>query len=341
MDLLDQSLKINLTIKEVNFNTNQNLDEDLILQWVYIMDKPTLISLNFLFFLGSFNLFGLSAQEIDSKIKDAKLFNNFFWVGNESTLFLKSDKKETFTGWAKAYYPTQDKKKQIRKITNYQKGRPFETVVWKPNGSRCKQTNLKDGNGQEFHWHTNGKKRENSNYKNGLANGKFTLWYPNGQVEEKGEYLNGCLNGTVSHFDPKGKLVAEGIYKEGYPQEGTSVRFLGNRGKSRHTYQNGIEQGPWIWWDTKWRVLAKGITQKGKSEGAATYFTYHKNGKKQTETNIVDGKKNGAFKKWDSSGRILAEGEFKNDLKNGKWKMMGALEITFENDKVIERGSSR
>ena len=87
------------------------------------MEKRTLFYLNFVFFLVSFNLFGLTAQEIDSKIKEAKSFNDFFWVGNESTLFLKSDKKETFTGWAKAYYPTHNKKKQSRKITNYQKGR--------------------------------------------------------------------------------------------------------------------------------------------------------------------------------------------------------------------------
>jgi antitoxin component YwqK of YwqJK toxin-antitoxin module len=234
------------------------------------MEKRTLFYLNFVFFLVSFNLFGLTAQEIDSKIKEAKSFNDFFWVGNESTLFLKSDKKETFTGWAKAYYPTHNKKKQIRKITNYQKGRPFETIVWKPNGSRCKQTNLKDGNGQELHWHTNGKKRENSNYKNGLANGKFTLWYPNGQVEEKGEYLDGSLSGKVSHFDPKGKLVAEGTYKEGYPQEGTSVQFLGFRGKIKYTYEKGIKQGPWVWWDTKWRVQVEGIMHQGKPKGAIT-----------------------------------------------------------------------
>lgn len=234
------------------------------------MNNRTLFSLNFVFFLGSFNLFGLSESEIDYKIEGAKLFNDFFWVGNESTLFLKSDKKETFTGWAKAYYPTQNKKKQIRKITNYQKGRPIETVVWKPDGTRCEQTNLKDGNGQELHWHTNGKKRENSNYKNGLANGKFTLWYPNGQVEEEGEYLDGSLDGKVSHFDPKGKLVAEGIYKEGYPYEGTSVQFLGFRGKIMYTYEKGIKQGPWVWWDTKWRVQVEGIMHKGKLKGAIT-----------------------------------------------------------------------
>ena len=85
------------------------------------MNKHVLVSLNFICFLASFNLFGLSKSEIDSKIKEAKSFDDFFWVGNESTLFLKADKKETFTGWAKAYYPTRNKKKQIRKITNYQK----------------------------------------------------------------------------------------------------------------------------------------------------------------------------------------------------------------------------
>jgi hypothetical protein len=131
-------------MKVINLNTNQNLDENPTFIWVYTMQAPFLYSLNFIFLSVSFNLFGLSAQEIDYKIEGAKLFNDFFWVGNESTLFLKADKKETFTGLAKAYYPTQNKKKQIRKITNYQKGRPIETVVWKPDGTRCEQTNLKD-----------------------------------------------------------------------------------------------------------------------------------------------------------------------------------------------------
>ena len=220
--------------------------------------------------LTTFPLLSRTDSEIKKIVKEAKSFDDFVWVGNESTLFLKADKKETFTGWAKAYYPTRNKKKQIRKITNYQKGRPVETVVWKPDGTRCKQTNLKDGNGQELHWHTNGKKRENSNYRNGLANGKFTLWYPNGQVEEEGAYLDGSLSGKVSHFDPEGKLIAEGIYKEGYPYEGKSVQFLGFRGKIMYTYEKGIKQGPWVWWDTNWKVQVEGIMHKGKLKGAIT-----------------------------------------------------------------------
>ena len=299
------------------------------------MKIPAMLSLNTLLLLSSYTLSALPETEIKSTIKEAELFNDFFWQGNVSTLFLKPGKKGTFTGWAKAYYEpkTKTKDRQVRKITNYLKGRPMETIIWKPDGTRCTQTNLKDGNGQELHWHTNGKKRENSNYKNGLTNGKFTLWYPHGQVEEQGTYLNGSLSGKVTHFDPKGKVIAEAIYKEGSPREGTSIRFLGNKGKSKYTYEKGIEHGAWIWWDTDWKTLAKGTKHQGKPKGATTYFTYYKNGQKESESDFVGNKLDGAYKKWSPSGKAILRGEYKKGFKNGSWSV-GPMKITYENGKI-------
>ena len=87
----------------------------------------------------------------------------YFWAGSTTTLFLTKEKREKFTGWAKAYYKFKDKKtnpSKIRKISKYNEGRPVESIVWKPNGKRCSKTNLKDGKGKEFHWHLNGRKRK-------------------------------------------------------------------------------------------------------------------------------------------------------------------------------------
>ena len=172
--------------------------------------------------------------------------------GSTTTLFLTKEKREKFTGWAKAYYKFKDKKtnpSKIRKISKYIEGRPVESIVWKPNGKRCSKTNLKDGKGKEFHWHLNGRKREESNYRNGLANGIFSLWYPNGQLEENGTYVNGNLDGQVFYYKPTGEKLSEALFQDGSPSNGGVVFWLKDLGKVMFTFEDGLKHGPWEKWD--------------------------------------------------------------------------------------------
>lgn len=146
--------------------------------------------------------------------RNATLYEDLYWSGIDTTLYLDSKNKTTYSGWVKAYYKNELNTK-LRKLSYYIKGRPVETVTFKPSGQRCNETTLKNGNGRETHWHPNGIKREISNYENGLANGDFKLWYANGNLEAEGAYLNGFLQGNLIKYDRDGSAISVEQFEKG------------------------------------------------------------------------------------------------------------------------------
>ena len=304
------------------------------------MKTPVFLVSTFLIIAQPFGLLAIPENKIKEIIEGAESFENLFWAGSTTTLFLTKEKREKFTGWAKAYYKFKDKKtnpSKIRKISKYIEGRPVESIVWKPNGKRCSKTNLKDGKGKEFHWHLNGRKREESNYRNGLANGIFSLWYPNGQLEENGTYVNGNLDGQVFYYKPTGEKLSEALFQDGSPSNGGVVFWLKDIGKVMFTFEDGLKHGPWEKWDNSWKTLSRGVMNKGEPVGPTTYFTYHKNGTKESESDLLKDKYHGNFKKWNPAGKILMEGQFKNGLKDGQWKLFlstGTKTVIFEKGEI-------
>ena len=208
--------------------------------------------------------------DLQTHVRNATFYADLFWVGEKTTLYYSQNKIRPYSGWVRATYRTGEEgqtEARIRKLSYYEKGRPQTTFVWKPNGERCLETTLRNGNGVENHWHANGMKRERSTYRDGLANGECMLWYPSGKLEEKGNYKDGNLHGLVMHYDERGKILGKATWKDGEPVEGTIVRWLGQAGKIRHSYKNGKRDGEWIAWDSKGRKRASGEFKKGKRSG--------------------------------------------------------------------------
>ena len=208
--------------------------------------------------------------EMLTLVRNATSYTDLFWVGEKTTLYHSQNKIRSYSGWVRAVYRSGEAgqtEARIRKLSYYEKGRPQTTFVWKPNGERCLETTLRNGNGVENHWHANGRKRERSIYRDGLANGECMLWYPSGKLEEKGNYKNGNLHGLVLHYDESGDILGKATWKDGEPVEGTIVRWLGQASKVRYSYKNGKRDGEWIAWDSKGRRRATGAFEKGNRSG--------------------------------------------------------------------------
>lgn len=217
----------------------------------------------------------LAKFEIQKHVQTATFYEDLIWAGEKTTLFHTQKRQKPYTGWARALYRSGDPRQTeaaIRKLSYYRNGRPWTTYVWKPNGEMCSETTLREGNGVETHWHTNGKKRERSRYRDGLANGKCELWYPNGKMEEEGSYAGGNLHGLVLHYDKSGKILGKATWKDGNPADGTVVKWFGNEGKVRFTFANGELDGNWIRWDAKGRKRAEGNYRKGRRQGVWISF---------------------------------------------------------------------
>ncbi|MEE3055454.1 MAG: toxin-antitoxin system YwqK family antitoxin, partial [Planctomycetota bacterium] len=70
-------------------------------------------------------------------------------------------------------------------------GNPVTAIVWKPNGEKCPNTNLMNGNGIVCIYHENGQKRGEGTFNDGKPHGLGTKWYENGQKKEERTHKDG------------------------------------------------------------------------------------------------------------------------------------------------------
>jgi antitoxin component YwqK of YwqJK toxin-antitoxin module len=301
----------------------------------------------FAFFLCCFygSGYALSLDEMNATIKQASIYEDLFWVGSSTTLYTDATKQETYNGWVKAYYEFKNRKEGrplIRKLCRYVKGRPIDSLVWKPTGERCSETTLTGGEGQENHWHTNGKLREVSLYSNGLANGKYQMWYPHGSLEEEGFYVDGSLEGRVVHYRPDGSQWAMAIYRKGEPVSGQVISWIANEGKCLVTYKKGRKNGPFIAWDEAGRQKMEQYFIDGNLSGMTKLTEWHENDKKSVEFHYLHNHIHGKYTQWTDQGNVVLEGNYSEGKKQGKWKVSPAgnkhfWEVEYIDDKLQKR----
>lgn len=283
----------------------------------------------FTFFLFGFygSVYALSSDEINSTIKQASVYEDLFWVGSSTTLYTSPSKQETYNGWVKAYYEfknPQEDRSQIRKLCQYLKGRPVDSLVWKPTGERCSETTLSGGEGQENHWHTNGKVREVSLYSNGLANGKYQMWYPDGSLEEEGFYIDGSLEGSVVHYRPDGSQWARAIFRKGEPVSGQVISYRAKKGKFLVTYKEGKINGPSIAWDEAGRQTMEQYFIDGNLSGLVKITEWHENDKKSVEFHYLNNHIHGKYTQWTDQGNVVLEGNYSEGKEQGIWRISPA-----------------
>ena len=260
-------------------------------------------------------------HDFDLQIKlleqNATLFEDLFWAGNSTTLFSSSEKKNTFNGWVKAYYKNPLNKK-LRKLCYYLNGRPFETITFKPSGEICTETTLRNGNGKETHWHTNGVKREISSYQNGLANGEFKLWYNNGNLEQEGMYLNGFLHGMSIYYKKDGSASSKALFEQGkfiYKKPvWSSFHF---RSLEERTFWDKLDE--WDIKDESKRRNDKGEIIDNHSSNAFTGYVKERSSQ-GTNSRILSQFEDGFLvrcKSWYQSGKVHFDFKYKSGQREG------------------------
>ena len=144
----------------------------------------------------------------------------------------------------------------------------------------------RNGKGKEYH--NNENLMFEGEYFNGERNGKGKEYYEDGNLKFEGEYLNGKRNGKGKEYDGiLYILIFDGEYKNG-------LRWTGKILNARHDFSE-LKNGT-------------GYIKYINSDG---YLQY--------EAQYSNGKRNGKGKKYDHNGKLIFEGEYKNDKKwNGK-----------------------
>lgn len=64
-------------------------------------------------------------------------------------------------------------------------------------------------------YYKSGELKSETNYKNGLANGKQTIYYKNGNIKEERNFKDDVISGIRKYYDKEGKLTSTLEFKNG------------------------------------------------------------------------------------------------------------------------------
>lgn len=99
--------------------------------------------------------------------------------------------------------------------------------------------------GLQIEWYYNGAKHVESEYKNGVVNGKWIEFYDTGQKVVEVEYLNDMKHGMYKLWTRDGQTEVEEEYRNGL-REGLSIEYdQTGRIRSEGMYVGGQKSGKW------------------------------------------------------------------------------------------------
>jgi antitoxin component YwqK of YwqJK toxin-antitoxin module len=188
-----------------------------------------------------------------------------------------------------------------------------------------------------FKWYEDGKKESESFYQG--SNERWTYWDSSGKKRTEQNYRDSELHGTWIWWHDNNQKIELGFYENGEPQGLWTYWYSDGTKWSEGFYQKGKKHGLWILWKEdgeKYREqnFADGelIRERYSTDAYEKYFVegklarrihYFKNGKKSSEGNYTNGKREGLWTSWEPWSPIGikdSEGNYSNGKRDGVWK---------------------
>ena len=272
----------------------------------------------------------------DSTLERTITYSENIKSGIEQVFDEKGNIKEQFTyknnikdGEARTFYPTGKLHKIIPFVNNKEEGKGKEyaedgrliTNTMYRNGFIYSEEiiNRYNGAGQRTGiWkdlHPNGVIKEEGNWTSDKRNGVFKFFNKKGELERMEKYENGVLisndNETSmidirKEFHPNGTVSLEGGYSNGK-----------KHGTFREYNENGQQTTAYIYDNEV--LLGQGMIDSiGRRQGP--WKLYFPDGKVRAEGEYKDGLKESAWTFYFANGKIEQKGVYKMDLPTGAWK---------------------
>jgi antitoxin component YwqK of YwqJK toxin-antitoxin module len=157
-----------------------------------------------------------------------------------------------------------------------------------------------------------------------------TEYYPNGKVKIMASYKDDVPEGVRREYDEEGnivkgylfhngKVVGEGITDEEGLRDGPWKEYYPNGAiKSVGTYDKGKRVGEWKFYHPDGQLEQIGSYNKdGKLDGTWTW--YYADGQLEREESYFNGMLDGHSIEYDELGNVIAEGDYIEDYRDGKW----------------------
>lgn len=178
--------------------------------------------------------------------------------------------------------------------------------------------------------HPNGKTKSSYSVYTNLGNadlnhGPYQVYNLNGTLKEAGFYFDGILTRQTTYswfgsgeksqesafeFDKKGRKVGAGKVLAWY---------LNAKPKKTWSYDKGVLVEKISYYGTGQKRYSKAFNEYGKPHG--THLAWYENGRKKSEFNFKDNKREGKFLEWNTTGVLTRNEVYKNDeitMRDGK-----------------------
>lgn len=224
-------------------------------------------------------------------------------------------------------------------LLSKKKGKTVDYVFNFPAGNREVEGKFidgkKEGNWTYYDYYGNIIKTET--YKDNEVQGDVLYYHPNGQIKMKYSVIDGVENGVYLEYGIFGNLIEEGFYLDGekdrewfvYYPDGTIEdenyfvngelngfqisRSINGKMESIQEYNTGLEINH-EFLDTNELVIDKIGEFNGEVKLHSPTNSYV-----QYVGNYINGENNGATYSYSPDNKVIAHGQFENNLRTGKW----------------------
>ncbi len=149
----------------------------------------------------------------------------------------------------------------------------------------------------------------------GILTGPYVAWRDRVTLREHGSYVRGQRHGRWRWFDRARALEREGTYVNGQ-RHGRWRQWSAGRLVMQGNYDKGKPSGAFIYWKVKGSGLAGRFIMRG---GTGVMMTFHDNGEPATKIQMVKGVRQGRYRELSPQGRLLVEGMYQADQRDGVW----------------------
>jgi antitoxin component YwqK of YwqJK toxin-antitoxin module len=168
--------------------------------------------------------------------------------------------------------------------------------------------------------------RERINRKDnkGLKQGDWKEFYQNGNIKTEISYRDDLMHGYYKEYDNRGRLVLTMLY-----EDGSIVKSRVEESPDIEIVNKYDQEGKLIYSGPYRNSVPVGIHREYSADGKVNNaFIYNDNGLLVSE-GIVDeaGNKNGKWKDFFENGKVMAEGQFRDNRRSGVWKFYNTSNV--------------
>lgn len=128
-------------------------------------------------------------------------------------------------------------------------------------------------------------------------------------------------NGRVNRsrmYDTDGNLIGEGIVNVDGNKQGNWIFYYSTgEVKSKGIYKENWMTGNWIYYYKSGNIEQEGKFRKGKLSG--TWIWYYSDNDLHREESYFNGREEGMFTEFDEYGEVVAQGDYIDGYKDGRW----------------------